>query len=208
MKPLAVTLALSLCLLPGLDLMAQESDASDEQAGTPIEALIAQMAEELDREFVIDPRIRGIRTFTTSNDLDYESLLGILRINNVVAIETGEQIHVMPEQNMRVSATRILQEDDSSVSDHEVVTRIIAIPQLPEAFDRPAQSGDPSATNPFATIPPTSAAQLVPVLRPMMSQAAMLGAVANTNVLILVDRYDNVRRITAMIEEIIESVGD
>jgi general secretion pathway protein D len=199
--------ALPLLVLPGLT-MAQQSAAPAEGGGTPIETLIEQVAEDLGREFVIDPRVMGLMSFTTSEEIDYESLLGILRINNLVALEAGDQIHVTSEQNMRVAATRILQEDDPSVSDHEVVTRIIEVPQLPEVFPRAQVTVEGGPLNPFQAVPSTTAAQLVPVLRPMMGQSAMLGAVPNTNTLILVDRYDNVRRITAMIEEIAEGLED
>jgi general secretion pathway protein D len=180
--------------------MAQPADVAGENAGTPIETLIEQLAEDMDREFVIDPRIRGIRSFATTDDIDYDTLLGILRISDVVAIETGDQIHVMPDANMRWQPTRILQEDDPGVSDHEVVTRIIKVPEVGQVTR--AQQGE------AFTEPALQATQLVPILRPMMGQAAQLGAVPNTNALVVVDRYDNIRRITAVIEEIAAAIED
>lgn len=184
---------------------AAQPPESDE--GVPITTLIEQVAEDMDREFVIDPRIRGIMGITTGDDLDYDSLLGILRISGVVAIEVGDQIHVMPDRDMRVAPTRVLQEDDPRVSDHEVITRIIDIPEFPDLRPQSVVNAQ-MAANPFAAPPGSSAAQLVPVLRPMMSQAGQLGAIPNTNKLVLVDRYDNVRRITAVIEEIVSGFDD
>lgn len=183
--------------------------AGADDSGIDVESLIEQVAEDLGREFIIDPRARGVRGSTTNSDIDYESLLALLRVNDLVAIETADQILIIPEQISRSMPSPILQDDDSRVSDHTIVTRVIDIPEFPQR-DRNlvARSEEPSTANPFTTLPPASAAQLVPVLRPMMPQSAMLGAITGTNQLVLVDRYDNVRRITAIIEEILEGLED
>ena len=70
--------------------------------------------------------------------------------------------------------TRILQNDDPSVSDHEVVSRVISLN--------------------------TDAAALVPIVRPLVPQYGHLAAVGAS--LLIVDRYDNVRRITALVDEL------
>ena len=171
-----------------------------------IRALVDQVSADLGREFIIDPRVAGVWGQTTNTDPDYETLLGILRTNNLIAVETADQILILPEQNARSMPTRILQDDDRRVSDHEIVTRIIDLPAFPVASS--AEPTDPDAANPFANVPATSATQLVPILRPMLPQTAQLGAVPNTNSLIIVDRYDNVRRITAVIDQIIDSLDD
>jgi general secretion pathway protein D len=202
MKLSIPTFAIGL-LLAGLAI-AQDSEVAAQSgnvqsSAVPIETLIRRVAADTGREFIIDPRIQGIQGITTSDDIDYDTLLGILRINGVVAIEKGGQTLVMPEQNMRVEATRILQQDDPSVSDHEVVTRIIEVPQINRTTRLRSENGQ------FNEVP-FEATMLVPILRPMMSQSAQLGAIPGTNKLVLVDRYDNVRRITAVIEEIIQGL--
>lgn len=202
MKLSIPTFAIAL-LLAGF-AMAQESDTAASSgaapsSAVPIETLIRRVAQDTGKEFIIDPRIRGIQGITTSDDIDYDTLLGILRINGVVAIETGGQTLVMPDQNMRVEATRILQEDDPSVSDHEVVTRIIEVPRIDRTVRQRSDTGQVNEV-------PLEATMLVPILRPMMSQSAQLGAILGTNKLVLVDRYDNVRRITAIIDEIFKGL--
>jgi type II secretory pathway component GspD/PulD (secretin) len=42
----------------------------------------------------------------------------------------------------------------------------------------------------------------------MLSQSAQLAAAPGTNKLVIVDRYDNVRRITAVIEELTKDLED
>jgi general secretion pathway protein D len=46
------------------------------------------------------------------------------------------------------------------------------------------------------------AAQMVPVLRPLMPQFAHLAAYPPTNTLILVDHADNIRRVVDVVERI------
>jgi type II secretory pathway component GspD/PulD (secretin) len=123
--------------------------------------------------------------------------------------ETADQILIVSEQNARTAPSRMLQDDDSRVSDHEYVTRVITLPRLPDSSlpAQPTAAGDanPSVAEPASAL---SAATLVPSLRPMMSTAAQLAAVPNGNSLILVDRYDNVRRITAVVEALVDSLDD
>lgn len=203
MKLMLSTSVLLLTLLPGLAEAQEDAPPAANEAGlqnlVSIESLILEVARGRDGEFVIDPRLRGIQAYRPMEPVDYESLLGILRVAGLVAVEAGGQIHVMPEQNMRTSATRILQEDDRNVSDHEVVTRIIVVPSVSRSV--PGSTGN-------SVMETLQATMLVPILRPMMSQAAQLGAVPNSNTLIIVDRYDNVRRITAVIDEVVAGFED
>jgi len=150
------------------------------------QALINQVADDVGKEFVVDPRLGGPPAYTTADEVDYETLQAMLKMSGFTAMETSDHILVVPEQLTRSRSSRILQHDDPGIPDHEIVTRIIEIPESSTA----------------------QAPQLVPVLRPMMPQTAQLGAVPNTNTLILVDRYDNIRRMTAIIEEIVGELDD
>jgi general secretion pathway protein D len=155
-------------------------------------ALIERLADEMDKEFIVDPRISrsGVGWSTEGvDDTDYDSLLAVLRYAGFAAIEVGDQIRIMPEQFARAEPSRLLQQDDPRVSDHAVVTRVIDVGDI-----RLAVEGGP---------PVSAAPQLIPVLRPLMSMAVgSLVSVAGTNKIVLVDRYDNIRRITAIIEEL------
>ena len=185
---------------------SQENDARPiptSELAFNLHDLIADAADAIGKEIFVDPRLPPpMRAgFKTDGDDAYESLLAVLRLNGFAAIEKPDQVLIVPVQAIRSEATRLLNEDDSRVSDHEIVTRIIALPGPPanrRGSDRSAADSDGTA-NP----PGVAAAQLVPILRPLMPQEAMLGAVPNSNTLILVDRYDNVRRISMIIEDIL-----
>lgn len=176
---------------------------------TNMDNLIDRVAEEIGKEIIVDPRLPSeIRGYTTADDPDYESFQALLRINGYVAIETSDQVLIVPEQIFRTSPSPLLQEDDRNVSDHEIVTRVISLPQIPDRRSE-AQIQAQIATNPFAVSNGDLAGQLVPVLRPMLSQAAQLAAApGGSSKLIIVDYYDNVRRITAIIEKLVEDLED
>jgi len=149
--------------------------------------LIERVADDMDKEFIYNPAtFRGMAVTSLGEDANYESLRGVLRASGWVTVETADQIYIMNEANARSMPSRVLNEDDRRVSDNEIVTRVITLP-------------DPKVDGLG-----TMAAQLVPILRPMMPQNAQLGAPANGNRLIIVDYYDNVRRLTEVIQGLTE----
>lgn len=163
---------------------------SDGAPVVDIYALIERLAVEMDKEFILDPRMRGLSGLSTAgDDADYNSLLAILRSNGYAAIEVGDQVRVVPEAIARSEPSRILNEDDGRVSDHAIVTRVIDLGDF-----APAVEGAPAGTG---------AAGLVPALRPLMSTAiGNIVLIPGTNTIVIVDRYDNVRRITAIVDEL------
>ena len=153
-------------------------------------ALIDRLAEEMDKEFIIDPRMRGIVGFSTAGDeADYDTLLALLRANGYAAIEVGDEIRIVSEATARSEPSIVATRDDNRISDHAVVTRVIDV----EGFEFTMPDG--STAN--------MGVQLVPVLRPMMSPAiGNITMIPNSTKLIIIDRYDNIRRITAIIDEL------
>ncbi len=143
-----------------------------------IRALVRRVAADADFTVVVDPRVNGGVQYAGApiESIDYSTLLAILRIHGFVSIEIGGQISIVPDAIARTMPTRILPSDDPSVSDHEVVSRIISLD--------------------------SDAAVLVPIIRPLVSQYGHLAAVGNS--LLIVDRYDNVRRISALVNELTE----
>ncbi len=92
-------------------------------------------------------------------------------------------MEVVPEEAARWLPTPIVQNDDPSIPDDAIVTRVVTIPSNCKPGADPAI---PSCTN---------SALLVPLLRPMLPQYAHLVARPPSK-LVIVDRYANVRRIT------------
>jgi general secretion pathway protein D len=183
--------AASVLALAATGVDAQPSDASEPPPPHALDvyALIDRIAEETGREVVYSDRLPTINS-TERDASDYETLQAVLRTIGFMTVETGNQILIMPENVARSSPTRVLQDDDRRISDHEFVTRVITVPSIEIQTSDGVQTVD-------------GAPQLVPILRPMLGNSAQLGAAQGTGKLIIVDRYDNVRRITEVIEELV-----
>jgi general secretion pathway protein D len=98
-----------------------------------------------------------------------------------VAVPAGKVIKIVPNTDARQLPANDLPDNVSSTSD-EIVTQVITLKNV-------------------------SAAQLVPMLRPLMPQYAQLAAYAAGNMLILSDRASNVSRLVRIIQRMDES-GD
>ena len=98
-----------------------------------------------------------------------------------MAVPAGNVIKIVPDANMRQYPANDLPDHVSSTSD-ELVTQVLAVKNI-------------------------SAAQLVPVLRPLMPQNAQLSAVTGANILIISDRASNVNRMMRIIARI-DEVGN
>ena len=177
-------IALGLCaplLLCSVDVAHAQSaseSASPEhtEGGVPISQLIATVAKKTGKKFVLDPRVRGdiVVIGQEPAKVSYDDLLSILAIYNYVAVETGGYVTILPDANARQGRSPILSGKES-YPDAEVVSVVITPKNVP-------------------------AAQLVPILRPLIPQYGHLAAVPCVNKLLLVDRFSNVKRLQAIIE--------
>ena len=177
-------IVLTLCaplLLCGVDTARAQSSsesASTEHAenGVPLERIIASVAKKTGKKFVLDPRVRGDIVIIGQEpaSVSYNDLLSVLATYDYVAIETANYVTILPDANARQNRSPILSGKES-YPDAEVVSVVITPKNVP-------------------------AAQLVPILRPLIPQYGHLAAVPCVNKLLLVDRYSNVKRLQGIIE--------
>jgi general secretion pathway protein D len=111
----------------------------------------------------------------------YEAYLAILQVHGFIAVQSGEVTKILPDANARQIPSIDLPDHVSSTSD-EIVTQVIDVKNV-------------------------SAAQLVPILRPLIPQYGQLAAYPASNILIISDRANNVNRIIRIIRRI-DQVGD
>jgi general secretion pathway protein D len=183
MKPttLAATLAgaiLSL-LLPSAYAQSSEAAVSEHVEGAvPIVKVIAAVARKSGKKFIIDPRVRAevVLVGQDATALGLNDLLAVLKDYGFAAVEYAGYVHVVPDSSARV----------------------LPIPQISGKEVRP----DAEVVSKVITVKNVSAAQLVPILRPLLSQAASLAAFPCNNRLIAVDIYANVRRVEALVESL------
>ncbi len=153
------------------------------------EADISQIIEAVStatgRNIIIDPRVRAQVTLLSDKpmtpDQFYQAFLAILQVHGFVAVPSGNVLKILPDANMRQVPGNDLPAHVSATSD-ELVTQVL-------------------------TVKSVSAAQLVPVLRPLIPQNGQLSQVVGTNLLIISDRANNVNRIMRIIARIDQASG-
>ena len=160
-----------------------EDKAPPTLAGSvPLERVIAAVAKRTGKKFIVDPRVRGDATLVGQEptNADYPTLLLILRVHGFAAVEEGGYVHVIPDANIRSQPLPLVTGKDS-YAEGEYVNRVITLKNVP-------------------------AAQLVPILRPLLPQVAHLVALPCKNALLVVDVFASVKRIEQIARSL--DVGD
>jgi len=138
--------------------------------------LLQRVERASGKRFLIDGRV-GPRVYlggVEPNDVTYPVLLAILQRNGFAAFESDGWVNIVPDANVRSYETRVVQADDASIPPDEFVTRVLPTVNI-------------------------NAATLVPLLRPLMPQSAHLAAQFDSSQLLMMDRYANIQRITAIV---------
>jgi general secretion pathway protein D len=149
-----------------------------------IQQIAEAVAAATGKNFIIDPRVRAQVTMLSatpmSPDAFYEAFLSILQVYGFVAVPAGKVIKILPDANARQYPANDLPDRVSSTSD-EMVTQVLDVKNV-------------------------SAAQLIPILRPMIPQYGHLAAYPASNILIISDHASNVARMMRIIRRI-DQVG-
>ncbi len=142
-------------------------------------AFINEVADITGKNFAVDPRVRGNVTVISNKPLTrdevYDLFLGVLNVNGVVAIPSGNTIKLVPDSNVKNAG--LPYDMRNRARGDQVVTRVIWVEN----------------TNPN---------DLIPALRPLMPQFASLAAVPGTNALIVSDRAANIAQLETIIRNL------
>jgi general secretion pathway protein D len=145
-----------------------------------IRALISTVSKFTGKNFIIDPRVKAKVTVVSSNTMTpeevYEVFLSILQVHGYAAVPIGSIIKIIPEVNAKQTGVPLGKDRQLRDSD-ELITKIIRLDHVP-------------------------AAQLVPILRPLVPQQGHLAAYNPTNTLIITDHEANIQRLIEIIEGI------
>jgi len=147
-----------------------------------IGAVIQTVSEATGRNFIVDPRVKGKITIISSKELNkdelYQVFLAVLNVHGFAAIPSGG-----------ANVTKIIPEADAksagtpvSGRGEEMITMVVEVKHV-------------------------SAAQLVPILRPLVPPQGHLAAHAQTNTLIISDRAGNIDRLMQIVQRVDEPSG-
>lgn len=179
-----------MCLLTCMSAPAQQQPAQQPTI-TPafrdaeLTEIIDAVATITGKTFIVDPRVRAQVTIRSSTpmtpDAFYETFLSILQVHGFIAVPAGDNIKILPDANARQVPGNDLPSRVNPDSD-EVVTQVISVRNI-------------------------NAAQLVPVLRPLIPQNGHLVAYPASNMLIISDRANNISRIMRIVQRL-DQAGD
>ncbi|MBE2293872.1 MAG: type II secretion system protein GspD, partial [Phycisphaerales bacterium] len=145
-----------------------------------INALVESMSVLIGKNFIVDPRVKGRVTIISSKPMDekelYEVFLAVLSVHGFAAIPSGNVVKIVPVAEAKQENIPTV-DQRRGVEPDQVVTRVIQVQNV-------------------------SAAQIVPILRPLIPPQGHLAAYTPTNVLIVSDSAANVERIASIIGRI------
>jgi general secretion pathway protein D len=151
-----------------------------------ITQIVQAVAAATGKSFIVDPRVRAQVTMYSSAPMTppafYQAFLSILEVYGFIAVPAGNNVvKIVPDIYARQMPSNDLPAHVSSSSD-QIVTQVIPVKNV-------------------------SAAELVPILRPMIPEYGDLAAYPPSNILIISDRASNVHRMMAIIQRI-DRVGN
>ncbi len=148
--------------------------------GADISALIGTVSEITGKNFIVDPRVKGKITIISSRPLDkkevYDVFLSVLEVHGFSAIPYGKVTKIIPDADAKHHAAPTATDKNPGVGD-EMVTRVIEVKNV-------------------------AAAQLVPILRPLVPPQGHMAAYPQSNMLIISDRAVNIERMIELIARI------
>jgi general secretion pathway protein D len=166
--------------------LAFPAPAADEERITvnfvnaDIQSVIKTVGQHTGRNFILDPRVTGTVNIVSdrpvSKDLLYQIFLSALRVQGYAAVEGEGFVKIVPEAEAKTSAG-------------------------PTGLDASRVPGDRIVTQVFI-LQNESAAQLVPVLRPLVTANNFIAAYAGNNAIVITDYASNIRRIQRIIQSV------
>lgn len=147
-------------------------------ANAEIESVARTMAVITGRNVVVDPRVKGTMTLSTENAVSpavaYNQFLSALRLQGFTVVQSAGLDKVVPEADAKLQPGPVTLGENNAVVGSQIVTQIFKLNY-------------------------ENAANLVPVLRPLISPNNTINLNPGNNSLVITDYADNLRRIGRII---------
>lgn len=178
--------------LVGSKVLNVDAAVSTEQTHTlnfvdaDIHALINAVSRITEINFIVDPRVKGKVTIISNKEMPsddvYQVFLSVLKVHGFAAVVGANVTKIVPEVNAKQDAIPFMNKRVYKGSD-AFVTRVIEVRYI-------------------------DAAQLVPILRPLVPQRGHLAAYPASNALVISDSSSNILRLEKIIRRIDQATGD
>jgi len=145
-----------------------------------LQAVVKAVSEMTGRNFLVDPRMKGQVTIISARPLSaataYQVFLSALKAQGFTAVEgPGNVVRIIPTAEAKLNAD--ISRRAVPRGEEQIVTQVVTVEH----------------------VAPT---HLIPVLRPLMAPTSQLSAYDPSNVLVITDYADNVRRLLAIVRKL------
>lgn len=149
--------------------------------GADIQSVVKSVSMITGKNFILDPRVSGTVNIISANPVDkelvYPILLSALRLQGFTAVEGPGVIKIVPEADAKLNNSPMVEGGVGKFKGDQLITQVFALKH-------------------------ESAAQLLPVLRPLIAPNNVINAYPNNNTLVITDYAENLRRIDKIIQSI------
>lgn len=147
-----------------------------------LQGVVRALGRFTGRNFVVDPRVKGQLTLVSEAPVDpdtaYSMLLSALRMQGYAVVDVDGVSRVLPEADAKLQGAAVSSGTRTAAAHGgELMTRVFSLRY-------------------------ENAANLVPILRPMIAPNNPINAYAGNNTLVITDYADNLDRIAAVIADI------
>ncbi|HYG46173.1 MAG TPA: type II secretion system secretin GspD [Bordetella sp.] len=197
---LAVLVAIAHAAVPLPPAQAQAQSAEQQVSlnfvDTDIPAVLRALSLFTQRNYLVDPRVKGKMTLVSERPVDRDTALtmlaGALRMQGFAIVDVDGVTRVVPEADAKLQGSAVVA---------EAPRRTGAPAPVPMAeFARDAR-GSEIVTRVFA-LKYENAANLLPVLRPLVPPNNPINAYPGNNTLVVTDYADNLERIARVIARV------
>ncbi len=184
-RSLLLAAAAAFCALAAAQTRPPDETVTLNFVNADIDAVVKAVAEITGRNFIVDPKVKGTVNIVSSRpvprSLVYPTLLSALRLQGFAAVESEGVVKIVPEADAKQQGGAVVSGRVTAGGD-QLVTQVV-------------------------TLRYETAAQLVNVLRPLITPNNTIAAYPNANALVITDYADNLKRIDRIIASLDQPPG-
>jgi len=182
------TLSLSAALLLGSSNLTFAESYNLNLRDGDLQAFVSLISTATGKNFALDKQVRGQKiTIITGREIDedelYDTFLSVLQLHGLAAVEAGEVIKIIPANKSKYQSVPVMEEPtgikeiDKKIKKKEadaLFTKVITAKHVPVA-------------------------NMVPILRPMISPTGHLQAYPPSNSIVVTDTVGNINKVSKLV---------
>ncbi|MPT29189.1 MAG: type II secretion system protein GspD, partial [Achromobacter sp.] len=169
---------------------------------TDIPAVLRALSLFTKRNFLVDPRVKGKLTLVSDRPVDsaqaLSMLTGALRLQGFAIVDVDGVTRVVPEADAKLQGSAVVGDTRPAPASGGAAKGPVPV----AAFARGGSGNSGEMLTRVFPLKYENAANLVPVLRPMVPPNNPINAYPGNNTLVVTDYADNLERIAAVIARI------